>query len=80
MYNLPEISESVEELDQRVRKENDAQIQRRFHMLLLLRSGEATCRRATVVAGPEGCYRGGVLQVSGRFAPTDPNGAVPIHR
>ena len=46
MYNLPEISESVEELDQRVRKEKDAQIQRRFHMLLLLKSGEATSRSA----------------------------------
>ena len=46
MYNLPEISESVEELDQLVRKEKDAQIQRRFHMLLLLKSGEATSRSA----------------------------------
>ncbi|WP_263785024.1 hypothetical protein [Salinibacter grassmerensis] len=41
MYNLPEISESAERLERLVRKERDAQIQRRFHMLLLLKTGEA---------------------------------------
>lgn len=46
MYNLPSISEPVDELEQRVRKERDAQIQRRFHMLLLLKSGEAKSRSA----------------------------------
>ena len=36
MYNLPEITESAEQLEELVRKEQDAQIQRRYHMLLLL--------------------------------------------
>lgn len=44
MYNLPEISESVEKLERLVRKERDAQIQRRLQMLLLLKSGEAKSR------------------------------------
>jgi len=44
MYNLPEISESAERLERLVRKERDAQIQRRFHMLLLLKTGEAKSR------------------------------------
>ena len=44
MYNLPEIAESVETLERLVRKEKDAQIQRRFHMLLLLKTGEAKSR------------------------------------
>jgi len=39
MYNIPEISEPVQRLERLVRKERDAQIQRRFHMLLLLKSG-----------------------------------------
>jgi len=30
MYNLPEITESIEQLEELVRKEKDAQIQRRF--------------------------------------------------
>jgi len=46
MYNLPEISESTEKLEELVRKERDAQIQRRFHMLLLLKTGEAESRSA----------------------------------
>jgi len=46
MYNLPEISEPVDELEQRVRKERDAQVQRRFHMPLLLKSGEVNSRTA----------------------------------
>lgn len=46
MYNLPEISEPVEKLERLVRKERDAQIQRRFHMLLLLKTGEAKSRSA----------------------------------
>jgi len=37
MYKLPEIAESVEQLEELVRKEKDAQIQRRFHMLLLMK-------------------------------------------
>lgn len=45
LYNLPEITESVERLEQLVRKEKDAQIQRRFHMLLL-KIGEAKSRSA----------------------------------
>ena len=44
MYNLPEITESTERLEQLVRKEKDAQIQRRFHMLLLIKTGEAESR------------------------------------
>ena len=46
MYNLPEIAEPVEKLEELVRKERDAQIQRRFHMLLLLETGEAKSRSA----------------------------------
>ncbi|PSQ64525.1 MAG: hypothetical protein BRD25_03460, partial [Bacteroidetes bacterium QH_1_61_8] len=46
MYNLPEISESTEKLEELVHKERDAQIQRRFHMLLLLKTGEAKSRSA----------------------------------
>jgi transposase len=44
MYNLPEITESTERLERLVRKEKDAQIQRRFHMLLLMKTGEAESR------------------------------------
>jgi transposase len=44
MYNIPEITEPVEQLEELVRKEKDAQIQRRFHMLLLLKTGEAKSR------------------------------------
>ena len=44
MYNLPEVTESAERLKQLVRKEKDAQIQRRFQMLLLLKTGEAKSR------------------------------------
>ena len=46
MYNLPKITESVETLERLVRKEKDAQIQRRFQMLLLLKTGEAKSRSA----------------------------------
>ena len=46
MYNLPDITEPVAHLERLVRKERDAQIQRRFHMLLLLKSGEAKSRSA----------------------------------
>ena len=46
MYNLPEITEPVEKLERLVRKEKDAQIQRRFHMLLLMKTGEAESRGA----------------------------------
>ena len=45
MYNLPEIAESADHLERLVRTERDAQIQRRFHMLLL-KSGEAKSRSA----------------------------------
>jgi len=44
MYNLPEITEPVEKLKRLVRKEKDAQIQRRFHMLLLMKTGKAKSR------------------------------------
>jgi len=44
MYNLPEISESVDQLRTLAKKERNAQIQRRFHMLFLLASGEARSR------------------------------------
>ena len=46
MRNPPEISESTEWLDQQVHAEQDAQIQRRLHMLLLLKSGKAESRSA----------------------------------
>ena len=39
MYNLPKIPEPVEKLERLVRKERDAQIQRRYHMLLLMKTG-----------------------------------------
>ena len=44
MYNLPDVAESAETLERLVRKEKDAQIQRRFQMLLLLKTGEAKSR------------------------------------
>jgi len=44
MYNIPEISEPAQRLERLVRKERDAQVQRRFHMLLLLKSGQAKSR------------------------------------
>ena len=44
MYNLPEIAEAVEKLEELAYEEHDAQIQRRFHMLLLLKTGEAKSR------------------------------------
>jgi len=44
MYNLPDIAESAETLKRLVRKERDAQIQRRFQMLFLLKTGEAKSR------------------------------------
>lgn len=46
MYNLPEITESAQRLDRLVRKERDAQVQRRLHMLLLLKTGKAKSRSA----------------------------------
>jgi len=46
MHNFPQISESLDELETLVREERDAQVQRRFHMLLLLASGEAESRAA----------------------------------
>ena len=44
MYNLPEITEPVDQLESLVRGERKAKIQRRFHMLLLLKTGEAKSR------------------------------------
>ena len=55
MRNPPEISESTEWLDQQVHAEQDAQIQRRLHMLLLLKSGKAESRSAA--AGHLGVHR-----------------------
>lgn len=46
MYNLPEITEPIDQLESLVLQERDAQIQRRFHMLLLLKTGEAESRSA----------------------------------
>lgn len=46
MYNLPTISEPVEQLERLVRTERDAQVQRRFHMLFLLKTEEAQSRSA----------------------------------
>ena len=46
MYNLPEIAEAVEKLEELAYEEQDAQIQRRYHMLLLLKTGEAKSRSA----------------------------------
>jgi transposase len=47
MYNLPEIDETIDWLDARVRSEQDAQVQRRLQMLLLLKNGKAESRTAT---------------------------------
>jgi len=44
MYNLPEISEPAEQLEELVCSERDAQIQRRYHMLYLLKTGEEKSR------------------------------------
>ena len=44
MYNLPEVTEPAQQLGELVRKEKDAQIQRRFQMLFLLKTGEAESR------------------------------------
>jgi len=44
MRNPPEISESTDWLEKQVRAEQDAQVQRRLHMLLLLKSGQAESR------------------------------------
>ena len=46
MYNLPEITEPTQRLKHLVRKEKDAQIQRRFQMLLRMKTGEAKSRSA----------------------------------
>lgn len=46
MYNLPEIDESVDWLAAQVRSQHEAQVQRRLHMLLLLKSEEAKSRSA----------------------------------
>lgn len=46
MYNLPQINEAAQRLDRLVRKERDAQVQRRLHMLLLLKTGKAKSRSA----------------------------------
>nr|WP_272507568.1 helix-turn-helix domain-containing protein [Salinibacter ruber] len=46
VYNLPEIDEPVDWLDAQVRSEQDAQVQRRLQMLLLLKTGEAKSRSA----------------------------------
>ena len=44
VYDLPEITEPTDKLEELVRKEQDAQIQLRYHMLLLLKTGEAESR------------------------------------
>ena len=46
MRNPPEIPESIEWLEEQVHAEQDAQVQRRLHMLLLLKSGQAESRSA----------------------------------
>jgi len=46
MHNLLEITESADKLEDLVYGEPDAQIQRRYHMLLLLKTGEAESRSA----------------------------------
>jgi hypothetical protein len=44
MYNLPEITKSAQKLEELVRKKQDAQNLRRYHMLLLLWTGKAKRR------------------------------------
>ncbi|MFB6273271.1 MAG: transposase [Salinibacter sp.] len=44
MYDLSEIPEPAQQLERLVRKEKDAQIQRRYHMLLLMKTGEVESR------------------------------------
>ena len=46
MRNPPEIPESIEWLEEQVHSEQDAQVQRRLHMLLLLKTGKAKSRSA----------------------------------
>ena len=46
MYNIPEISEPAQQLERLARKKRDAQVQRRYHMLYLLKTGEAKSRSA----------------------------------
>jgi len=43
-YNLPEIAEPADKLENLVRKAQGAQIQRRYHMLLLLKTREGKSR------------------------------------
>jgi len=65
MYNLPEIDEPVDWLDAQVRSEQDAQVQRRLQMLLLLKTGEAKSRSAA--ADHLGVHRNTIANWLGRY-------------
>lgn len=65
MYNLPEIDEPVDWLDAQVRSEQDAQVQRRLQMLLLLKTGEAKSRSAA--ARHLGVHRNTIANWLGRY-------------
>ncbi|MCS4057947.1 transposase [Salinibacter ruber] len=65
MYNLPEIDESVDWLDAQVRSEQDAQVQRRLQMLLLLKTGQAESRSAA--ARHLGVHRNTIANWLGRY-------------
>ncbi|WP_251965868.1 helix-turn-helix domain-containing protein [Salinibacter ruber] len=65
MYNLPEIDEPVDWLDAQVRSEQDAQVQRRFQMLLLLKTGQAESRSAA--ARRLGVHRNTIANWLGRY-------------
>nr|WP_279311002.1 IS630 family transposase [Salinibacter ruber] len=65
MYNLPEIDEPVDWLDAQVRSEQDAQVQRRFQMLLLLKTGQAESRSAA--ARRLGVHRNTIPNWLGRY-------------
>ena len=90
MYNLPEVTESVDELERLVRKEKDAQIQRRFQMLLLLKTGEAKSRsgaarqlgvhRHTVSDWVELYEEGGIEKIQQVEDPGPESGQQSIHR
>src|SRR4028118_1792435 len=47
MYSkeFPSITESVEELTERLKRERDARLRTRLHLLLLIRSGQVAHRR-----------------------------------
>jgi hypothetical protein len=50
MYNLPEVSESLDNLKALMQKERDARVQRRFQMLQLVRGRLTAYAREAVIS------------------------------